>query len=158
MNFIRKLPIPQETKEKYPVSLKAVEAKEPRDIEIKKIFTGESDKLALIIGPCSADSEEPVMEYAYRLAKLQEQVKDKLVLIPRVYTNKPRTTGDGYKGMLHQPDPNGNPDAYKGQLSQIATMLRIAFTNRAQTPDLYSILQVLGTRRVIERLQKACGC
>ena len=117
MNFIRKLPIPQETKEKYPVSLKAVEAKEARDIEIKKIFTGESDKLALIIGPCSADSEEPVMEYAYRLAKLQEQVKDRLVLIPRVYTTKPRTTGEGYKGLLHQPDPERHEDMLEGVIA-----------------------------------------
>ena len=135
MNFIRKLPIPQETKEKYPVSLKAVEAKEARDIEIKKIFTGESDKLALIIGPCSADSEEPVMEYAYRLAKLQEQVKDKLVLIPRVYTNKPRTTGDGYKGMLHQPDPNGNPDAYKGILAIRELHTRVLTETGLSTAD-----------------------
>ncbi|MBE6703349.1 MAG: 3-deoxy-7-phosphoheptulonate synthase [Ruminococcaceae bacterium] len=135
MNFIRKLPIPQETKEKYPVSLKAVEAKEARDVEIKKIFAGESDKMALIIGPCSADSDEPVMEYVYRLAKVQEQVKDKLVLIPRVYTNKPRTTGDGYKGMLHQPDPNGNPDAYKGILAIRELHTRVLTETGLSTAD-----------------------
>ncbi len=117
MNFLRKLPIPQETKDKYPVPLKAAEQKELRDIEIKKVFAGESDKMVLVIGPCSADSDEPVMEYVQRLARVQEQVKDKLILIPRIYTNKPRTTGDGYKGMLHQPDPNAMPDVYKGILA-----------------------------------------
>ena len=95
MEFFRKLPIPQDTKEKYPVSLAATEAKEKRDREIKKVFCGESDKLILVIGPCSADSEEPVMEYTYRLKKLQDSVSDKLILVPRVYTNKPRTTGTG---------------------------------------------------------------
>ena len=114
MEFFRKLPIPLETKEKYPLSAAATEAKEKRDAEVKSVFTGESDKLILVIGPCSADSEEPVMEYVYRLKKLQDKVEDKLILIPRIYTNKPRTTGQGYKGMLHQPDPEAKPDMYKG--------------------------------------------
>ena len=117
MNFICKLPIPKDTKERYPVSDEALAKKAERDAEIARIFRGESDKLALVIGPCSADAEEPVMEYIYRLAKLQEQVKDKILMIPRIYTNKPRTTGDGYKGMLHQPDPNGLPDLYHGILA-----------------------------------------
>ncbi len=117
MNFICKLPIPMETKERYPISMAATQAKAARDLEIKKIFTGESDKMLLVIGPCSADAEEPVMEYITRLARLQEQVKDRLVIVPRIYTNKPRTTGDGYKGMLHQPDPNGLPDLYNGILA-----------------------------------------
>ena len=117
MNFICKLPIPQETKKKYPVSEEAIAKKMKRDEEIKKIFTGESDKMVLVIGPCSADAEEPVMEYVHRLARVQEQVKDKLLLIPRIYTNKPRTTGDGYKGMLHQPNPEGLPDIYNGILA-----------------------------------------
>ncbi len=117
MQFIRKLPIPLDTKEKYPLSSAAEEAKEINDSEIKAVFEGKSDKLLLIIGPCSADSEEPVMEYVYRLKNLQDKVKDKLILIPRIYTNKPRTTGDGYKGMLHQPNPNGEPDVYKGVLA-----------------------------------------
>ena len=117
MNFICKLPIPMETKERYPISAAAAEAKAARDAEIRSIFTGESDKMVLVIGPCSADAEEPVMEYITRLARVQEQVKDRLVLIPRIYTNKPRTTGDGYKGMLHQPDPNAQPDPYKGILA-----------------------------------------
>lgn len=117
MKFICKLPIPQQTKEKYPVSEEAIAKKAERDAEIQKIFKGESDKLVLVIGPCSADAEEPVMEYIHRLARVQEQVKDKLLLIPRIYTNKPRTTGDGYKGMLHQPDPEGLPDIYHGILA-----------------------------------------
>jgi len=117
MNFICKLPIPKETKEKYPVSEKAIACKEKRDAEIRKIFEGKSDKLILVIGPCSADAEEPVMEYIHRLARVQDEVEDKLLLIPRIYTNKPRTTGDGYKGMLHQPDPEGLPDIYHGILA-----------------------------------------
>ncbi len=117
MNFICKLPIPKDTKERYPVTPEALAQKAKRDEEIQKIFTGESDKLVLVIGPCSADAEEPVMEYIYRLARVQEQVKDRLVIIPRIYTNKPRTTGDGYKGMLHQPDPTGKPDLYHGILA-----------------------------------------
>ncbi len=117
MHFICKLPIPQETKQKYPVSADAMAKKAERDAEIRKIFKGESDKLVLVIGPCSADAEEPVMEYIHRLARVQEQVKDKLLLIPRIYTNKPRTTGEGYKGMLHQPNPEGLPDIYNGILA-----------------------------------------
>ena len=135
MNFIRKLPIPQETKEKYPISLKATEAKAVRDAAIQKIFSGESDKLLLVIGPCSADSDEPVMEYACRLARLQEQVKDKLVIVPRIYTNKPRTTGDGYKGMLHQPDPSGMPDAYKGILAIRELHTRVLTETGLSTAD-----------------------
>ncbi len=117
MNFITKLPIPQETKECYPVSPAAAACKAARDAEIAKVLTGESDKRLLIIGPCSADSEEPVIEYVRRLRILQDRVADKLILIPRIYTNKPRTTGAGYKGMLHQPDPTHAPDMYKGILA-----------------------------------------
>ena len=117
MHFICKLPIPMETKERYPITEAAAAAKAARDVEIQDVFAGKSDKLVLVIGPCSADAEAPVMEYVHRLARMQEQVKDKLILIPRIYTNKPRTTGDGYKGMLHQPDPNGLPDIYNGILA-----------------------------------------
>lgn len=113
-NFKRKLPIPKEIKAQYPVSLELAEVKARRDEEIKRIFTGESDKFILIIGPCSADYEGSVMDYVTRLAKVQEKVKDKLFIIPRVYTNKPRTTGEGYKGMLHQPDPLTDSDMLKG--------------------------------------------
>ncbi|MBR6020455.1 MAG: 3-deoxy-7-phosphoheptulonate synthase [Lachnospiraceae bacterium] len=114
MKFFRKLPIPQEVKAEYPVSAEMTLAKEERDDEIKAVFAGESDKFLLVIGPCSADHREPVLEYISRLRKVQDVVKDKIIIIPRVYTNKPRTTGEGYKGMLHQPDPDEKPDLYKG--------------------------------------------
>ena len=117
MNFKRKLPIPMEVKEKYPVSMEIAQVKEKRDIEIRKVFTGEVKKLLLVIGPCSADREDAVLDYVSRLASLQEKVKDQILIIPRIYTNKPRTTGDGYKGMLHQPDPNKAPDVYEGILA-----------------------------------------
>ena len=117
MVFTRKLPIPLEVKEKYPLSLKATENKAVFDQKLADIFNGNSEKLVLIIGPCSADAEEPVMAYVHKLARLQEQVSDKILLVPRIYTNKPRTTGDGYKGMLHQPDPNGKPDVFRGILA-----------------------------------------
>ena len=125
MQFIHKLPIPQETKEKYPVSEAAAAVKATRDAEIARVFTGESEKKVLVIGPCSADSEEPVIEYVRRLRLLQDKVADKLILIPRIYTNKPRTTGEGYKGMLHQPDPNDAPDMYKGILAIRALHTRV---------------------------------
>ena len=114
MEFIGKLPIPQEIKAMYPVTAELTAIKEARDIEIKKVFSGESDKFILVIGPCSADNEDSVIDYISRLSKVQEKVKDQIVIIPRIYTGKPRTTGDGYKGMLHQPDPNSRPDLIKG--------------------------------------------
>ena len=114
MNFHRKLPIPQEVKEEYPLTPRMAEVKAQRDAQIKAVFEGESDKFILVIGPCSADHREPVLEYISRLKKIEEQVSDKIILIPRIYTNKPRTTGQGYKGMLHQPDPEAKPDMYKG--------------------------------------------
>lgn len=114
MIFERKLPIPMEVKEMYPVSHAASEQIEKLRAELADIFTGKDDRLALIIGPCSADNEDSVMDYISRLVKVQEQVKDKIMIIPRIYTNKPRTTGKGYKGLVHQPDPNEKPDAFKG--------------------------------------------
>ena len=105
MNFNRKLPIPKEIKELYPVTEKVAEIKAQKDKEIRDIFEGKDNRLLLIIGPCSADKEEPVLDYISRLVGVQEQVKDKIFIIPRIYTGKPRTTGEGYKGMLHQPDP-----------------------------------------------------
>ncbi len=114
MDFKRKMPVPQEVQQMYPLSEKVIETKKKRDEEIKAVFTGESDKFMLIIGPCSADKEEPVMDYVGRLAKLQEKVSDKVLIIPRIYTNKPRTTGAGYKGMIHQPDPNKKEDILEG--------------------------------------------
>ena len=104
MEFIRKLPVPKELKAQFQLPEKLVAVKAARDAEIQKVFTGESSKKLLIIGPCSADREDAVLDYTSRLAKVQEKVADKLILIPRIYTNKPRTTGEGYKGMVHQPD------------------------------------------------------
>ena len=117
MNFHRHLPIPQEVKEEYPMTERMTQVKAARDESIQAVFTGESDKFILVIGPCSADHSEPVLEYISRLCRIQEQVSDKIIIIPRIYTNKPRTTGQGYKGMLHQPDPEEKPDMYKGIVS-----------------------------------------
>ena len=114
MQFFRKLPIPQQVKQDYPVTDEMQAVKAARDAEIQAIFKGESDKFILIIGPCSADQREPVLEYISRLRTLQDKVNDKILMIPRIYTNKPRTTGEGYKGMLHQPNPDEKPDMYKG--------------------------------------------
>ena len=117
MIFKRKLPISKEIKEQYPLTAELSQVKARRDKEIADVFTGKSGKMVLIIGPCSADREDAVLEYCERLAKLQEAVSDKLVLIPRVYTNKPRTTGDGYKGLLHQPDPRKTSDMLEGVIA-----------------------------------------
>ena len=114
MNFHRKLPIPQEVKKEYPLTERMKQVKAERDESIRAVFDGSLDKFILVIGPCSADHSEPVLEYVSRLRRIQEQVSDKIIIIPRIYTNKPRTTGQGYKGMLHQPDPEAKPDMYKG--------------------------------------------
>ncbi|MBQ3037749.1 MAG: 3-deoxy-7-phosphoheptulonate synthase [Clostridia bacterium] len=114
MMFERKLPSADEIKEQFPLSAELQKAKEIRDKEIGKVFLGESDKFLLVIGPCSADNADSVIDYTLRLRRIQEEVKDKIIIIPRVYTNKPRTTGEGYKGMVHQPDPNEKPDMIKG--------------------------------------------
>jgi len=114
MNFHKKLPSGGDIKEDYPLTAKMIQVKKERDEKIKAVFDGTLDKFVLIIGPCSADHSEPVLEYISRLRKLEEQVSDKIIIIPRIYTNKPRTTGHGYKGMLHQPDPDAKPDMYKG--------------------------------------------
>lgn len=114
MEFLRKLPTPSELKEQFPVSKKIAAIKENRDQEIRDIFTGKSNKLILVIGPCSADHEDAVIEYISRLSKVQEKVKERIFMIPRIYTNKPRTIGVGYKGMLHQPDPEKKEDMLKG--------------------------------------------
>lgn len=114
INYIGKLSSPAEIKNKYPVTAEMKKLKEKRDLEIKNILSGKSDKFLLIIGPCSADCEESVLDYTKRLAKIQEKVSDKIFIIPRVYTNKPRTTGTGYKGMLHQPNILGKEDMKNG--------------------------------------------
>ena len=117
MEFYRKLPTPKELKEEFPASDKIQKIKAERDAEIRAIFEGKNDKLLLVIGPCSADREDAVLEYIGRLVKVQEKVKDKIFIIPRIYTNKPRTVGTGYKGMLHQPDPEKKEDMLKGIIS-----------------------------------------
>ena len=114
MQFYRKLPIPQEIKEEYPVSQVLKARRDACVDELKAIFEGKSNKFILVIGPCSADHEESVLDYIHRLRTVQDKVSDKIMIVPRIYTNKPRTTGDGYKGMLHQPNPNSAPDLLKG--------------------------------------------
>ena len=117
MIFKRKLLIPKEIKEMYPISPEGAAAKQQNDKVIRQVFAGGNDRLLLVIGPCSADREDAVIEYISRLRELQEQVKDKIVIVPRIYTNKPRTTGAGYKGMLHQPNPQAHSDMLKGLIS-----------------------------------------
>jgi len=146
MKLIRELPRPSEIKESYPLSPELAEVKARRDEEIKAIFRGDSDKFLLIIGPCSADTEEPVLDYITRLRGLQEKVKDKILIIPRIYTGKPRTTGDGYKGMLHQPNPTGMPDLSSGIVAvrnlHIKALAETGFTAADEMlyPENYSYL------------------
>lgn len=117
MNFKRKLPIPMEIKEQYPITYKLEQMKAKRDGEIKAIFESRDDRFILVIGPCSADNDDSVIDYISRLRTVQDKVSDKILIIPRIYTNKPRTTGDGYKGMLHQPDPLKSEDMLKGVIA-----------------------------------------
>ncbi|MCI8639650.1 MAG: 3-deoxy-7-phosphoheptulonate synthase [Coprococcus sp.] len=154
------LPLPKDLKAKFPLSEKLRKMKEGRDAEIRDIFEGRSDKFLVIIGPCSADNEDSVCEYVYRLAKLSEKVSDKLMLIPRIYTNKPRTTGEGYKGMLHQPDPDKAPDLLAGIIAirkmHIRAMEETSLTaademlypeNRSYLDDILSY-EAIGARSV----------
>ena len=114
MEFIKLLPTPAEIREEFPLPDECIDIKRDRDRQIADIIEGKDDRFLLIIGPCSADSEDPVCDYISRLAVVAEKVKDRILVIPRIYTNKPRTTGEGYKGIVHQPDPEGKPDFYKG--------------------------------------------
>ena len=114
MKINHELPLPEVLKSQYPLSQELKKVKKQRDEEIRRIFTGESDKFVVLVGPCSADNEDTVCEYVHKLKTVADKVSDKLMIIPRVYTNKPRTTGDGYKGMLHQPDPDKAPDLLAG--------------------------------------------
>ena len=149
MEFHRRLPNPDEIKRDYPLSPAAAETKAVRDREIAEVFTGKSNRFLLIVGPCSADYEESVMDYVNRLAKIQEQVKDKVLIIPRIYTNKPRTTGDGYKGMVHQPDPNGKPDMLAGLLAirnlhaRVVTETGLTSADEMLYPENYQYLSDL---------------
>ena len=122
--FIKKLPTPDEIRNQYPIDAKIKALKEKRDQEIRDVFTGKSDKFLAIIGPCSADNEDSVCDYINRLAKVQEKVSDKILIIPRIYTNKPRTTGQGYKGIVHQPDPEKEPDLHDGIIAMRKMHLR----------------------------------
>lgn len=125
--FIKRqeLPSPEEFQAQYPVPAHMKEIKKERDQAIKEVFTGESSKFLLIVGPCSAHDADAVVDYTTRLAKVQEEVKDHILIIPRVYTNKPRTTGQGYKGMLHQPDPHEASDIFNGMISIRKMHLRV---------------------------------
>lgn len=121
---IKEVISPEELLKAYPLPPKDVKVKEDRDKQIKDIISGESNKFLVVIGPCSADNEDSVCDYVSRLAKVQEKVKDKLVLVPRIYTNKPRTTGEGYKGIVHQPDPEKEPDLQEGLIAMRKMHLR----------------------------------
>ncbi|MCM1046739.1 MAG: 3-deoxy-7-phosphoheptulonate synthase [Candidatus Gastranaerophilales bacterium] len=133
--FIKKLPTPDEIRKQYPVPPALIELKKKRDAEIQDVITGKSNKFLVIIGPCSADNEEAVCEYANRLAAVQEKVQDKLLLIPRVYTNKPRTTGEGYKGIMSQPDPEKKPDFLAGLIAMRKMHIRVLAETGLSTAD-----------------------
>lgn len=135
MNFKRKLPIPMDIKKMYPLTPELERIKTVRDEEIKAVFEGKSSKFLVVIGPCSADSEDAMLDYANRLMHLQEQTKEKLLLIPRVYTNKPRTVGDGYKGMLHQPDPQKHSDLLAGIIAIRRMHTRVLAETGLSTAD-----------------------
>ena len=115
--FNRKLPIPKEIKADYPLSAEGRAKKEQRDKEIRDVITGADDRFLIIVGPCSADNETAVMDYLHRLVPVQKKIKDRCIIIPRIYTNKPRTTGEGYKGMVHQPNPETAPDLLEGLIA-----------------------------------------
>lgn len=123
-NYIREVISPEELKKSFPLREQDVLCKKERDAQIKDVITGLSDKFLIIIGPCSADNEDSVCDYLTRLAKVQEKVSDKVILIPRIYTNKPRTTGEGYKGIVHQPDPEKEPDLKEGLIAMRKMHLR----------------------------------
>lgn len=125
MNYLQDLPTPEEIKAQFPLNKELIEKKKIFDKNISDIFTGKSDKFLVIIGPCSADNESSVLEYTKRLAEVQEQIKDKILLIPRVYTGKPRTNGDGYKGLLHQPNPEKKPNMHDGIIAIRKMHLRV---------------------------------
>ena len=125
INYLQDLPTPEEIKLQFPLNKELIEKKKIFDKNISDIFTGKSDKFLVIIGPCSADNENSVLEYTKRLAKVQEKIKDKILLIPRVYTGKPRTNGDGYKGLLHQPDPEQKPNMHDGIIAIRKMHLRV---------------------------------
>ncbi|MBS6517764.1 MAG: 3-deoxy-7-phosphoheptulonate synthase [Clostridium sp.] len=133
--YVSKLPTPDEIRAQFPLAPALAAEKAKKDESIKDVFTGKSDKFLVIIGPCSADREDSVCEYVSRLAKVQEKVKDRLILIPRIYTNKPRTTGDGYKGLLHQPNPEQKPNLYEGLIAIRKLHMRVIEETGFSTAD-----------------------
>ncbi|MEF9939643.1 MAG: 3-deoxy-7-phosphoheptulonate synthase [Clostridium sp.] len=133
--YVSELPTPDEIRARFPLAPKLAALKATKDMEIRDVFTGKSDKFLVIIGPCSADREDSVCDYVNRLAKVQEKVKDKLVLVPRIYTNKPRTTGDGYKGLLHQPNPDKKPDLFEGLIAIRKLHMRVIEETGFSTAD-----------------------
>lgn len=135
MKFNRKLPIPQLVKADHPLSAKLAKIKEHNDAEIKSVISGEDKRLLLLIGPCSADREDAVLEYIHRLKRLSEQVNDKILIVPRVYTGKPRTTGEGYKGLVHQPNPTEPPDMYNGLVAMRKIHMRVLEETGLPTAD-----------------------
>ncbi|MBO7354481.1 MAG: 3-deoxy-7-phosphoheptulonate synthase, partial [Lachnospiraceae bacterium] len=149
VEFIKQLAIPAEIKEMYPLTGKMAEIVATKRAQLEAVFSGRSDKLILIIGPCSADNEESVIDYISRLTPIQEEVKDKILIIPRIYTNKPRTTGEGYKGMLHQPNPNEKTDLFKGLIATRHLHMRaindtgFACADEMLYPEIYQYLDDL---------------
>ncbi len=135
LEFISKLPTPEEIREQFPLPAGLEAVKEKRDREIRDVLTGADSRFLVIIGPGSADHEDPVLEYVSRLVSVQEKVKDRLILIPRVYTNKPRTTGEGYKGLLHQPDPEKKPNMYEGIIAIRRIHMRVIRETGLTTAD-----------------------
>lgn len=135
LNYVATLPSPDEIQKQYPLSARALKNKTTRDQMIQDVFTGKSDKFLVIIGPCSADNEDSVCDYINRLVDIQEAVADKLILIPRIYTNKPRTTGDGYKGIVHQPDPEKEPDVLGGLIAMRKLHIRSLEETRLSAAD-----------------------
>ena len=133
--YVSKLPTPDEIRAQFPLAPALAAEKARKDEEIKDVFTGKSSKFLVIIGPCSADREDSVCEYVSRLAKVQDKVKNKLILIPRIYTNKPRTTGDGYKGLLHQPNPEKKPDLHEGLIAIRKLHMRVIAETGFSTAD-----------------------
>lgn len=166
IEFIRKLPTPQELMDEFPITDAVRKIKQHRDEIIKNIFTGKDDRFLLIIGPCSADNEDAVIDYIHRLGKVQEKVADKIFIVPRVYTNKPRTIGVGYKGMLHQPDPEGKEDMLAGIIairemnSRIVRETGFTCAEEILYPEIYRYLSDLlsyaavGARSVEDQLHR----
>ena len=154
MKINHELPLPEVLKNEYPLSDELKAVKQARDEEIRRIFTGESDKFVVLVGPCSADNEDTVCEYVNRLKKVADKVSDKLMIIPRVYTNKPRTTGDGYKGMLHQPDPDKAPDLLAGIIAIRKMHMRVMQETGLSSADemLYPETEVTSTISSLTRL------